>query len=242
MARELASLVPRQRVQHELGQAGHLLDYGVLHLLGAVPVRQVEQHREAGRALHERPDRRLVGRAGDQVALPVAGHGAVLDLRRPLADHDHGVPEARLALVAGRPGTAGGAARSELPLDVAPEPALRLDVDGLVYGFVASVHGIIIGELAAKPAGNLLGRPMPVELLLDRAPQPRVVDLARLRPFEAAGRELLRAVGAVAARRPCVRPDLAADGGWAPAQSRGYGSDGIAGAQAVGDGDSLILR
>ena len=213
MARELAPLVPRQRVQHELGQMRHLPDYGVLDLLGAVPVRQVEQYREAGRALHERADGRLVGRAGDQVALPMAGHGAVLDLRRPLADHDHGVPEARLALVSGRPGAPGDAARPELSLDVALELALRLDVDGLVYGLVASVHCIIIGELAAKPAGNLLGRPMLVQFLLDHAAEPRVVDLAGLRPLEAAGRDLLRSVGAVAARRPGVRPDLAADRG-----------------------------
>lgn len=81
-----------------------------------------------------------------------------------------------------------------------------------------------------------------VQLLLDRAPQAGVVDLAGPRPPEAVGREPLRAVGAVPAGRPDVRPDLAADGGRAPAQLRGYGSDGLAGAQAVGDGDSLILR
>lgn len=152
VARELASLVPRQRVQHELWQVGHLPDYGVLHLLGTVPVRQVEQHREARRALHERADGRLVGRAGDQVALPVAGHGPVLDLCRSLADHDHGVPESGLAPVGGRSGAAAGAARPELRLYVALELALRLHVDGLAYGLVANVHGIIIGELAAKPA------------------------------------------------------------------------------------------
>lgn len=69
-------MVPRQRVQHGLGQVGHLLYYGVPRPLGAVPVRQAGRYREAGRALHEHPDRRLVGRAGDRVALPAAGFGA----------------------------------------------------------------------------------------------------------------------------------------------------------------------
>jgi hypothetical protein len=46
----------------------------------------VQQYREAGRALDQRPDRRAV-EAEDQVAFPVAGHGTIVRLGRPLADH-----------------------------------------------------------------------------------------------------------------------------------------------------------
>src|SRR5437763_6770013 len=53
---------------------------------------QVEQHREAGGALDERPDRRAV-EPQDQVALPVAGDGPLVGLGRPLTDHYLGADE-----------------------------------------------------------------------------------------------------------------------------------------------------
>ena len=95
--RELAALVPGERVAHELGQPAHLPYYGILNLLGGVPVGQVQQDGEAGRALHERAYGAPVGGAGYEVALPVAGHRPVLRLGRALGDHDHGVAEARAA-------------------------------------------------------------------------------------------------------------------------------------------------
>ncbi len=53
----------------------------------AAHARQAQQHHEPGRPLDERADRGAA-KPEDQVALPVAGHGAILGLGGPLADHD----------------------------------------------------------------------------------------------------------------------------------------------------------
>jgi len=67
-------------------------------VLGLVAVGQRDEHREAGGPLDERGDRRLVALADQQVALPVAGHPALVGLGRPVADvHDVG-QDAVLAL------------------------------------------------------------------------------------------------------------------------------------------------
>ena len=55
--------------------------------------RQVQQHHASAGPFPGRPDRgSRRGRADDQIALPVTGNGAILNLRRPVRDHHH-LPE-----------------------------------------------------------------------------------------------------------------------------------------------------
>lgn len=165
--RHLRALVSRQRVSHKLGKPRHLPGDGLLHLAGAVAVGQVQQDDVPARPLHQRAYGALVRGARYEVASPVARHGAVLHLGRPLGDHHHRLAEARLARVGGRPRPAGRVPAARLLGDIALELPLRLDVDGLVYGLGRCVHALIIGVFRREPMGDLLGAPMDVELGLD---------------------------------------------------------------------------
>ena len=89
--------------------------------------REVQQHREAGRALHQRADRGAVS-PEDQIALPVTRDGPVLGLGGPLADHDLLADEVLAALRASprdaqRP--PGPQARDELSLAALRGPGRR---------------------------------------------------------------------------------------------------------------------
>lgn len=66
-------------------QAAHFSDDGVLHVLGVVPVGQVQQDREPRGAFHERAGGAAVAGPVDRVAFPMARHRAVGDLGGPFA-------------------------------------------------------------------------------------------------------------------------------------------------------------
>ena len=178
---EFGSLVPCQRVAQEFRQRPHLADDGLLDVFGVVPVGQVQQDREPGRAFHERADRGPVGRPADQVALPMARHRPVLHLGGPFADHHHGLAEPGPPRVRPRAWPACGAPAPERPGDVLFQFAFGLDVDGLVDGLRAYVHALIIGEVRPEPAGDLLGAPMRVQPVADVGEQAR--HRAHLRGF-----------------------------------------------------------
>ena len=119
---------------------------------------QVDQHRESGGALDQRPDRGTL-EPDQQVAFPVPGNGTVGGLGRPFADHDLG-RYVRPCLLAGsgsrNPECPSGAqARDELALE---RPA-ALHVESLVDRFVADPHRLIIGKVDPKPARDLLRAP-----------------------------------------------------------------------------------
>jgi hypothetical protein len=82
------------------GQRWPVLDARLI----AVPAhaRQVQEHHAPGRPLDERADRGAA-KPEDQVAFPVAWHGAVLGLCGPLADHDLRPHEALAATARARP-------------------------------------------------------------------------------------------------------------------------------------------
>ena len=220
----------------------HLVDDGLLDVFGVVPVGQAQQDREPGGALDERADGALVLGAGDQVALPVSGHGAVLYLGRPFADHDHGLaepgsaPAVALWLALG-PALPHGA--FQLLFEFAP----GLQVDGLVDRLDARVHIPIIREVQPQPVGYLLRAPMPAQPGGDLVPQSRAHGrLARSGAFEPVRGLLLGAVGLAAAGLGIpVALDLAADRAGVAAQQPGDGADRIAQTQTVRDGDPLVL-
>ena len=151
----------------------------------ALLARQVDQHREAGRALDQRADRRTL-QADEQVAFPVPGNRTVLDLGGALADHHLG-RHMRPGLLPGsgprhpqRP--PGAQACDQLPL----ERAAALDVEGLVDRLVADPHGLIIGELDPQAVGDLLGAPAlhppPIPTVRLVAALPRSTPPGRPRP------------------------------------------------------------
>jgi len=105
----------------------------------ALHARQVQQHREAGAALDQRPDRGAL-EAQDQVALPVAGDGTVIRLGGPLADHHVGADE---PLAARLGPCARDAQRSSCPQtgdEFAFEGAPALDVERLVDRLLRDPH------------------------------------------------------------------------------------------------------
>lgn len=239
--RHLRALVPRQRVSHKLGKPRHLPDDGLLHLAGAVAVGQVQQDDVPARPLHQRAYGALVRCARYEVAFPVARHGAVLHLGRPLGDHRHRLAEARLARVGGRPRPAGRAPAAQLLGDIALELPLRLDVDGLVYGLGRCVHALIIGVFRREPMENLLGAPMDVELGLDGRREPSVLELARLGPPAPGGRHLAGPVRGVAPGAPiAVARHLPANGRPAAPEPGGDGRHAQAAHRPVGDEYALV--
>jgi hypothetical protein len=94
----LGPAIPRQRGSQLLREVSHLVaeraDGGL-----CVLARDPHEHHEARVALHERGEV-CVSRTGDQVSLPMAGNGTVLDLGRALA-YRRRTEDERRALVAG---------------------------------------------------------------------------------------------------------------------------------------------
>ena len=229
-------MVPRQRVSHKPGKPRRLPGDGLLHLAGAVAVGQVQQDDAPARPLHQRAYGALARCARYEVAFPVARHGAVLHLGRPLGDHRHRLAEARLARVGGRPRPAGRAPAAQLLGDIALELPLRLDVDGLVYGLGRCVHALIIGVFRREPMGNLFGAPMDVELGLGGRREPSVLELARLGPPAPGGRHLAGPVRGVVPGAPiAVARHLAASGRPAAPEPGGDGRHAQAAHRPVGD-------
>jgi hypothetical protein len=84
----LFTLIPGQRAPKRLGQPLAVLGQSNPYRLGGAPVRKPGKHRESCLSFDEGRDRGASGLADDQVALPVAGDGAVGDLRRPFGERD----------------------------------------------------------------------------------------------------------------------------------------------------------
>jgi hypothetical protein len=126
----------------------------------ALHARQVQQHREAGGPLDERPDRGAV-ETDDEVAFPVTRHCPVGNFCGPFTDEDLWGDELLASATcpssrnAQRP--PGSQARDEFTL----QRAAPLDVERLVDGFVRDPHGLIIGEIEREPVRDLLGAPRP---------------------------------------------------------------------------------
>src|SRR5947209_19552813 len=175
------------------------------------PVRQVQQQHEPGRPLHQRPDRRLIARPGDQVTLPVPGHRPVLHFGGPLADHHHprDLPPPLPVLAARFPQRPPGAqARGEPPAQRTPS----LHVDGLVDRLVGHLHLRVVRELAPQHHADLLRRPLLLQPGRNQAPQFLIPgQLRRLRPRRPVLRLPLRRQRPVLPPAPAVPPDLPAD-------------------------------
>src|SRR5260370_2089494 len=113
-------------------------------------VGQVEKHDERSRAFVQSGYGRRAVLAHDQVALPVARDGAVLDLSRALADVDH-VGDPGPALITFAMWPAQGSTSTQMDRQLAPQRASALNVDGLVDGPVAHPHLRVLRELLVNP-------------------------------------------------------------------------------------------
>src|SRR5690606_19779295 len=139
-----------------------------------------------------------VAAASEEVALPVTGHGAVLDFGGPRADRDR-VDDLSAALAlarrgAGAPHHAPGA---QMLQQFLLQHAARLDIERAVDGLVRHVQLRLVGEGEAQPAADLFGRPALLELCRN--------EIAQARPGrEAAGLGTTRRLP-----RAAVRPDRA---------------------------------
>ncbi len=87
------------------------------------------------------------------------GHGAVLGLGRPLADHDLGADEILATPLGARSGHAQGPPGAQARDQLAAKSAAALNIERLVDGLMGDPHRLIIGEIADKAVGDLLRAP-----------------------------------------------------------------------------------
>src|SRR5579863_671960 len=119
---------------------------------------EVQQHREAARAFHQRADSR-VAETQDQVAFPVAGNGPVPSLCGPLADH-HLLGHELLATRSNPcPGDPKRPARAQARDELTLQRAAALDEQRLIDRLVADPHRLIIGEVDLQSVRDLLRAP-----------------------------------------------------------------------------------
>src|SRR5690606_889982 len=129
-----------------------------LHSRGRRRIAHLYQHQVAAGALHQGAYRRGVGLTLDQIAFPMAGHHAILDLRWAHVDADH-VGDLTTSIYPARARTAGGFALPQADDQLLAQLADRQGVDRVVDRFAADVGVFEVWKFhGAELAGNLLGR------------------------------------------------------------------------------------
>ncbi len=117
----------------------------VAHGLGGTAVRQVDQQQVSRTALDRGADGGAVLSALDQVSVPVAGDRTVVLRGGTLADHDHGVAVAGLALLG-------------LPSGLAPDTSGAQGAGRLAAEFTAPLDGEGPARSSRGPRGSPDGR------------------------------------------------------------------------------------
>jgi len=173
----LLALIPGQRAAEMVSEGTDRDRQRVLHVFGEPPRAQVDEQHEPGLPFDQGANRRLGPLAEDQVAFPVARHGAVLDLGWSVADQHH-----VLQLARARGATAGaplGAPRPRAPRELLAQRSAPLHKQRLIDRLVRHTHLQIVGIVEDQPCGNLLRGPSPSQSLLHGAPKPRHGDQLR---------------------------------------------------------------
>jgi hypothetical protein len=203
-----------------------------LTFFGLATVREVEQQHEAGGALDEGSDRGAVVLADDEVALQMAGNGAVGDFGRTLGDPHHVrdlpatlEPPLRAAL---------GPARSQAAGELSAQLTAALDEEGLVDCLVAHVHRLVVGELDPETSGDLLGRPPLLEPHGDLRAERAGEELRGLRTTSACIRSMVRPhCSVVGTFANCLH--LTRDGRRRPAEPSGDSAERLTDRQPMAD-------
>ena len=121
---------------------------------------KMQQHREARRALDQRADRRAA-KAQDEVSFPVPWHRPIGRFGRTLADHDLRRDKALAAPAYARPRHPQHPPCSQAGRQFAAQRSSALDEEGLIDGFVADAHRLVVREVDRQAPGNLLRAPGP---------------------------------------------------------------------------------
>jgi hypothetical protein len=166
------------------------------------------------RVVREGDDSAVLPLADDEVAFPVAGHGAVFCLGGPLADGDDAGDRAALVRVAAAPAAAPAAAAAQRLVQLGAQAALALHEQRLVDGLVAHLHPPVARMLQPQPALDLprriIGAQHPHHLGADRCAGR---ELAGFRPpGPLAGHEVGRERPVHPGRRRHVPVQLPGDG------------------------------
>nr|BAM13978.1 integrase catalytic protein [Pseudomonas sp. K-62] len=108
--------------------------------------RQMQQHREARRALDQGADRRTA-QPENEVSFPMPRHRAILCLGRPLADEDLGGDERFAPTRAACSGHPQSSSREQARGQIALQCTSALDVERLVDRLMADAHRLIAREV-----------------------------------------------------------------------------------------------
>ena len=136
------------------------------------------QDDQAGRPLHQGPDRRPIARPLDEVAFPVTRHGARGHVGGTLGDGRH-VGNLAAAVCASCPRPACRARLTQRRQQLAPQRSAWQHIQAYIDGLSREVFPHVVRIRASEPPGNLLGRAALRQLGLDILPQPRVQEFAR---------------------------------------------------------------
>src|SRR4029077_241025 len=155
-----------------------------------------------------------VAASHQQIPLPMTGHGTIFCLSGALSDRnriaDLSAPWAVVGVTAAAPQrTTAAQVRGKL----FSQYSARLDEQALVDRLVRKPHTFIVAIFPCKPSGNLLRRPLQLQLLGDQAGQLRISgQVAWLWPERSIPCPLIRSVRSIAPRQRGVAGDLSADG------------------------------
>src|SRR5262245_28966461 len=104
-------------------------------------------------------------RSGKKVSFPMAGHRAILNLGGPLANGDHIEDMSLSTLCIVALGPTHLPRSTQVRRQLLLQHAAGLDEEAAIDRFVRYLHILVGRKLLLQPAGDLLRRPLPRELL-----------------------------------------------------------------------------
>src|SRR5512139_3547446 len=120
--------------------------------------RQMQQHREPRRALHERSNGGA-GNADDEVAFPMTGYGTIVYRGRALTNQNLRCHEGLATTARSLARHAQRSPRAQAGSELTSKGTSSLDVQRLVNRFVADAHRSIVGEVDRQAVSDLFGTP-----------------------------------------------------------------------------------
>src|SRR5580692_10241839 len=171
---------------------------------------------------HQRCDVTVLG-AANEVALPMAGDGAVLDLCGPFSNgngiHDLATAVSTIPRV---PRAANSTLAAKMLNQLLFQHSPRLNEQAAVNRLVRHAHPLVLGILTLQPSGNLFRRPVQDEFTRNDLLQPHVKgEQAPLGPQGRLPGLLIGVTGSIL-RSPAMAGNLSAHRRHGPLQPFGY--------------------
>src|ERR1700730_13479253 len=151
--------IPGQRTSQSCGQLANVLaesgDHGSCVFAG-----HLEQYDKSRMSCPQSCDMTVLGPA-NEVALPMAGDGAILDLRRPFSN-GNGIDDLTLvvSVIPRVPRAANSPLEPKMLNQLFFQHSTRLNEQAAVNGLVGHAHTLVLGILNLQPSGNLFWRPV----------------------------------------------------------------------------------